>query len=202
MCFSSGDGGAAARARADEDARQARIKSGTEKINQTFSQFDDSFYQKRAEDFKAFAAPEAERQYKDANRDLLFNLARSGNLASSERARQMSVVDRERDMAAMRIADKGQEYANQARQQVEQNRTDLINQTMASGDDTLAANQARQRVGMLNTSPAFEGLGSLFETTGGIIKSTRNVEAYQPWAPGMSAFTSPGKSSRMVGDKK
>jgi hypothetical protein len=202
MCFSSGDGGAAARARADEDARQARIKAGTEKINQTFSQFDDSFYQKRADDFKAFSAPEAERQYKDANRDLLFNLARSGNLASSERARQMGVVDRERDMAAMRIADKGQEYANNARQQVEQNRTDLINQTMASGDDTLAANQARQRVGMLSSSPAFAGLGSLFETTGGIIKSTRNVEAYQPWAPGMNAFTNPGKSSRYVPDGK
>lgn len=195
MCFSSGDGGAAARARADEEARQARVKAGMSSINETFSQFDDSFYNKRANEFSNWATPEAARQYKDANRDLIFNLARSGNLASSERARQMGIVDRERDMAAMKIADKGREYANQARQQVEQNRTDLINQTMASGDDTLAANQARQRVGMLSTSPAFEGLGSLFETTGGIVKATRNVEAYQPWAPGMSAFWGGSKGS-------
>lgn len=188
MCFSSGDGGAAARARADEEARQARVKAGTAAVNDTFSKFDDSFYKKRADEYSAFATPEAARQYKDANRDLMFNLARSGNLASSERARQMGIVDRERDMAAMKIADKGQEYANQARQQVEQNRTDLINQTLASGDDSLAANQARQRVGMLSSSPAFEGLGSLFETTGGIVKATRNIESYQPYAPGMGAF--------------
>lgn len=188
MCFSSSDGGAAARARAEEEARQGRIKAGTAAINEKFGQFDDSFYNKRKQDYVNFATPDAQRQYKDAKGSILYGLARGGNLASSERARQLGVVDRERDAATMRIADKGAEYANQARSQVESNRTDLINQVNATGDATLAANQAMSRSATLRPSPAFEGLGSLFENSGNIVKAGRQAEYYNPGAPGLSAL--------------
>ena len=198
MCFSSSDGGAAARARADEEARQARIKAGTAAINEKFGEFDDSFYNKRKQDFVNFATPDAQRQYKDAKGSVLYGLARSGNLASSEQARQLGVVDRERDAATMRIADKGAEYANQARSQVESNRTDLINQVNATGDATLAANQAMNRSATLRPSPAFEGLGSLFENSGNIVKAGRQAEYYNPNAPGLGALFGKNTKSSSV----
>lgn len=199
MCFSSSDGGAAARARQEEEARQGRIKQGTAAINEKFSEFNDEFYNKRKQEFADFANPDAQRQFKDAQGGVLYGLARSGNLASSERARQLGVVDRERDTAAMRIADKGAEYANQARTQVENNRTDLINQVQATGDATLAANQAMNRSATLRPSPAFEGLGSLFENSGNIIKAGRQAEYYNPGAPGVGALFGKGGKSVSYG---
>ena len=199
MCFSSSDGGAAARARQEEEARQGRIKQGTASINEKFSEFNDEFYNKRKQEFADFANPDAQRQFKDAQGGVLYGLARSGNLASSERARQLGVVDRERDTAAMRIADKGAEYANQARTQVENNRTDLINQVQATGDATLAANQAMNRSATLRPSPAFEGLGSLFENSGNIIKAGRQAEYYNPGAPGVGALFGKGGKSVSYG---
>lgn len=58
MCFGGGGGdGGAAQARADEQARQARIKQGVGRINEQFNQFDDSFYQGRKDAYRAFATP-------------------------------------------------------------------------------------------------------------------------------------------------
>lgn len=202
MCFSSSDGGAAERARQEEEARQGRIKAGTAAINEKFAGFDDQFYEKRKQEFADFANPDVQRQYKDAQGGVLYGLARSGNLASSERARQLGVVDRERDTATMRVADKGAEYANQARTQVENNRTDLINQVNATGDSTLAANQAMNRAATLRPSPAFEGLGSLFENSGSIIKAGRQAEYYNPGAPGVGALFGRGGKSQTVNTGK
>lgn len=201
MCFSSSDGGAAARARSEEEARQGRIKAGTAAINDKFSGFNDEFYAKRKQEYADFANPDAQRQYKDAQGGILYGLARSGNLASSERARQLGVVDRERDTAAMRIADKGAEYANTARTQVENNRTDLINQVNATGDATLAANQAMNRSATLRPSPAFDGLGSLFENSGNIIKAGRQAEYYNPGAPGVGGLFGKSSKSQTVNNK-
>lgn len=188
MCFSSGDGGASERARAEEDARQGRIKEGTAKISETFGEFNDDFFKKRQTDYQSSQRPEVDRQFKEAQGNIMYGLARTGQLGSSERSRQLGVVGRERDSAALKVADKGLEYANQARAQVEQSRTDLLNQLNATSDSQLASNQAANRMNVLRASPAFEGLGSLFETSGGIAKNVRQAEYYNPGSPGWSAL--------------
>lgn len=200
MCFSSGDGGAAARARAEEEARQARIREGSMKIADTFSTFDDEFFKKRQADYENSQRPEVDRQFKEAQGNIMYGLARTGNLGSSERTRQLGVVGRERDAAALKVADKGLEYANQARAQVEQSRTDLLNQLNATSDAQLASNQAANRMNVLRASPAFEGLGSLFETSGNIAKSVRQAEYYNPGSPGWSGLN-PFASSNNSGGK-
>ena len=197
MCFSSGDGGAADRARAEEEARQQRIREGSKRINETFAEFDDGFFKKRQMEYQSSQRPEVDRQYKEAQGNIMYGLARSGQLGSSERTRQLGVVGRERDAAALKVADKGMEYANQAKAQVEQSRTDLMNQLNATGDSQLAANQAANRMGVLRARPAFESLGSLFETSGGIAKNVRQAEYYNPGSPGWSGLNpmNPGKGA-------
>lgn len=197
MCFSAGDGGAGSRARAEEEARQSRIREGSAKISETFGEFDDNFFSKRQKDYQAAMQPDVDRQFKEAQGNIMYGLARTGNLGSSERTRQLGVVGRERDAAALKVADKGLEYANQARAQVEQSRTDLLNQLNATSDAQLASNQAANRMGVLRASPAFEGLGSLFETSSGIAKQVRQAENYNPGSPGWSGLhpTSPSKGA-------
>lgn len=188
MCFSAGDGGAAARARSEEEARQTRIREGSAKISETFSEFNDDFFKKRQTDYQTAMQPDVDRQFKEAQGNIMYGLARTGNLGSSERSRQLGVVGRERDAAALKVADKGLEYANQARAQVEQSRTDLLNQLNATSDAQLASNQAMNRMNVLRASPAFEGLGSLFETSSGIAKNVRQAENYNPGSPGWSGL--------------
>lgn len=139
-------------------------------------------------EYQASQRPEVDRQFKEAQGNIMYGLARSGQLGSSERTRQLGVVGRERDEAALKVADKGMEYANQAKAQVEQSRTDLMNQLNATGDSQLAANQAAARMSTLRARPAFEGLGSLFETSGGIAKQVRQAEYYNPGSPGWSGL--------------
>lgn len=59
MCFGGGGGGdgGAAQARADEMARQARIKTGVGNINQKFEKFDDGFFKGRGQAYTNFATP-------------------------------------------------------------------------------------------------------------------------------------------------
>jgi hypothetical protein len=164
------------------------------KIADTFSAFDDEFFKKRQTDYQNSQRPEVDRQFKEAQGNIMYGLARTGNLGSSERTRQLGVVGRERDAAALKVADKGLEYANQARAQVEQSRTDLLNQLNATSDAQLASNQAANRMNVLKASPAFEGLGSLFETSGNIAKSVRQAEYYNPGSPGWSNLNPFGSS--------
>lgn len=189
MCMGGGGGGnAAAQAREDEKRRQERIQKGMGNINETFSTFDDSFYDRRANAYKAFAMPNVESQYKDAHQGLVYNLARSGNLASSEAARQMGILNQDRNSANLKVADASLDYANKSRQQVEQARTDLVNQLMATADPSTAASQAAARSATLTPDPAMVGLGDLFGNTMKLANVTNKASMYLDNAPGWSAW--------------
>jgi len=189
MCMSGGGGGnAAAQARQDEERRQARIKQGMGSISDTFSTFDDSFYDRRANAYKTFAMPNVQSQYKDAHKGLVYSLARSGNLASSEAARQMGVLNQEKNAANLKVADASLDYANKSRQQVEQSRTDLVNQLMATADPSVAASQAAARSASLTPDPAMVGLGDLFGNTMRLANVTNKASMYMDNAPAWSAW--------------
>ena len=71
MCFGGGGGdGGAAQARADENARQARIKTGVGNINQKFDKFDDGFFKGRGQAYTNFATPQVNDQYKQVSDQL------------------------------------------------------------------------------------------------------------------------------------
>lgn len=190
MCFGGGGGdGGAQQARADEAARQARITEGRQKINDVFSQFDDNFYKKREADYASFAQPQLDSQSKEARNELMFSLARSGNMASSEMGKQLGVLEREKNLAQSKLSDAGIAYANQARQQVEQSRGDVLNQLMATSDPSVAASQANARAALANQyNPIVDTLGNLFNRTMTIAGNTNRASMYMPDAPGWEAF--------------
>ena len=87
MCL--GDGGRSAqlaeaeRVRAEEEARQGRVREGADKINQTFAGYDDDFYKGITQNYLDYATPQVEDQFQDAARQLRINLARNAMLNSS-----------------------------------------------------------------------------------------------------------------------
>lgn len=154
---------AAARARADEEARQKRIREGTDSINQTFTQFDDDYFAKLRDSYVGYARPQLDEQMGDARKQLTFALARSGNLDSSTRGEQSADLQKTYDLNLQDIADKGREYETTARNNVEQARGDLVSQLQLTGDNTGAANAALSRATALASPPAYSPIGQLFQ---------------------------------------
>ena len=156
-------GGEAARARADEEARQARIRSGTASINDTFdSQFTDDYYSQRRDAYTNYATPQLEDQYADAQKQLTYALARGGLLDSSIRGSKLGELQQQYALQNQDIADKALASETDARNAVEDARSNLITTLNATGDAEQAASTAISRASALSQPAAYSPLTSLF----------------------------------------
>lgn len=155
-------GGEAKAARADEQARQARIREGTGRINNIFGQFDDDYFNGRREAYTNYANPQLEQQYGDAQKELTFALARGGNLNSSVRGQQAGTLQQKFDLNKQMVADQALASESEARNAVEDSRANLIAMLNATGDATGAANSALARSSALSKPAAFSPLSNLF----------------------------------------
>jgi hypothetical protein len=166
MCFGDGGAGAmrdeAARQRAEEEARQGRIREGRKKIDEAFSGFDDNFYSDREKSYLDYATPQLDDQFEDAVSDLTLALARSNLLNSSARARKFKDLQKSYGLQARNIADKAKEYGSGARRSVESAKADLQSQNMSLADPSLIAANAANRALAMTELPPYSPLGALF----------------------------------------
>lgn len=169
MCGGGGGDGGAKEARRREEERQARIRSGTDLINQQFGRYDDGFYDQRREAYMDYAQPQLQRQFSDVYTQLISALSRGGILQSSVGARKIGDLQRQYDLQKQGVVDTGLDYANQARRSVEDTRSSLIMDLQASADPAAAQQAALQRAQTLSAMPRFSPLGDLFSNvTAGI----------------------------------
>jgi hypothetical protein len=168
MCF-GGDGGAgdiARQQRADEVARQERIKAGMARINSIFDAqggFDDAYFAKQGKAYMDYATPQLERSYKRAKDNMIYALSRSGILQSSAAIDKNSELTGEFDQSRLDIANTAQNKSNEARQNVEGVRANIVNQLNATGDDAAAADAALRQARNLNMPQTnFSPLSNLF----------------------------------------
>lgn len=189
MCTGGGGGdGGAAQARADEAARQARIKQGTASIDKNFSGFNDAFFNSRANAYTNFANPQLADQYARTQQNLTYNLARQGLTASSEASRNAGELQRQYNDNRAQIAAQGMDAANDARNQVEQNRSELLAQLNATSDPAAAAASAVNRADILSRQQSFSPLGQLFANTTGLLGNAATAGYYDRNAPGLSPY--------------
>lgn len=162
MCMAGGSGGAAAAQRAEASRRQEEIRKGTEEIDKNFGRFGDGFFDRSRRDYLDYTLPQAHRQFKDAHGNTLAHLARSGQLNTSAGANKLADLFEARELARGNIASKAEEFANQHRQQVNQEKRSLISALNASGDASQAANLSANAAVALANAPAIDPLGNLF----------------------------------------
>jgi hypothetical protein len=187
MCFGSPGDGGAAQARADEQARQDRIKQGVSSVNNTFDKFDNNFYNQRGQAYQNYATPQLNNQYKQMSNNLAYSLARNGNTNSSEQARQGGILQSDNAFAHQQIADQSIAEQQKARQQVEENRNSLINQLQATSNPSLAASGAERQAASLAMQPAFSPLGNLFANTTSVLGNAAQAGYYSN-GPGVGAY--------------
>lgn len=161
----SGGGGAnreAKRARQAEEKRQAEIRKGTDRINTRFGQFDNDFFNERRQSYVDYATPQLEDQYDTAGDQLTFALARAGQLDSSTRGDKESELQKLFEINRQGVVDGARAYETEARTDVEDARTGLIQTLQATGDAKGAAQGALSRARALSRAPAFNPLEQLF----------------------------------------
>jgi len=158
-----GGDGEAKKARKAEEARQARIRAGTEEINKVFDgNFTDDFFGDRRGSFVEFARPQVDEQFGDATEQLTYQLARNGTLNSSIAGDQTADLNRQYDIQLQDITDQARQYESTARTAVEDARANLIATLNATGDAEGAANAALARSTALSSTPAYSPVGQLF----------------------------------------
>ncbi len=121
--------------------------------------FDDGFYQNLENKYLDYARPALDDQFLNARKQLVFALARSGNLASTSAAQRQAKLDAEKARYEGDITNAAHGYSNQTRTDVENARDSLISQLTATEDPSAAAQGAVQRAAVLSRPPAFNPVG-------------------------------------------
>lgn len=202
MCF--GDGGAskqAAQQRADELARQERIRSGMASIDRAFGGFDDAFYKKRADDYVAYAMPQLDRQLGNTRDQLIYALSRTGNLDSSAAIKRNADLMEEGNAQRIGVANTGLDQANRLRSQVENTRAGVVSQLNATGDSEAATAAAMRGAQNLYQPEGYSPLGNVFaafaNTLSGIGANANN--GYSGFFGGGSPLFTGKSAQRVVG---
>jgi hypothetical protein len=203
MCFggSSSADNIAQSQRNDEIARQRRIKSGMASIDQVFGGFNPAFYQKRADDYTAFAMPEVDRQAEQQRRNLIFTLARTGNLDSSAAIDKGAELTQEVNKQRVGVSNEAQNQENSLRNQVEQTRGNVVAELNATGDAQAASNSALRASQNLNQPAGYSPLGNLFLNFAQTLAAvgSRAGNGYQGFMGGGSApLFAPGGGAQTV----
>lgn len=174
---------AAEQSRKDEAARQDQLSRGMGNINSTFSQYNDGYYNNLANQYRSFYAPQLDKQYRDAKEQALFNAARAGTINSSAASKTNADVASRFGEQRQAIESGANNYANQARQQIEAQRAGLVSQLYSTGDSSVAAAGMNQ-IGA-PALPALSPLASVFDGISGLAANDARIRAYDPNAPGI-----------------
>lgn len=163
----------AQRARAEEEARAARIQKGLEDIRVVFEGGTNSagtafegtqpLLTQREDALKGFYLPQLDKKTGDARDELAFALARAGQLTSTTAAKKQGELAESSALERGSILSKIASDVAGQRTRYNQHRSSLEAGLRASGDATAATNQALQAaVTFRQEQPELEPLGNLF----------------------------------------
>lgn len=162
MCGPSGDGGASAQARQQEQQRQSAINAGMASIDSTFSKFDDDYFNDYFNKEMDMATPNIAKQFTDANEQTLFGLARDGNLQSSAAGKVYGNVADRKDEALLNASNTASADENALRSQIASQRSNLVSQLNATADPSAAASGAISSAAISSRPPVYSPVTNIF----------------------------------------
>ena len=170
MCFSKpSQPDYSAEDRAREEQRQATVRAGSDAVNQAFSRFGPKYYGGIADAFRGYYRPQLEEQAKDARRAVALSTADNPNSSSSNR--MAANLERDRTRRIGELDNAAVDAVNQAKQDVEGRRGNLLNVVEAGGSVENAASQAISQASADIGRPNFSPLGDLFGRYTGLLST-------------------------------
>lgn len=168
------------RVEAERAIKEGRLMAGNPTTQQVQGQFNDNFFNSIADNYTNFALPQLQEQHTKAGDELIYDLARTGNLDSSTRATKGAELQKAYDLNKQSIADKALSLKNDTKNAVEDARFNIISQLNATGDADGAANAAMTRASALSQpSMDFSPLTGLFaDFTSGLGNAYAQERAY------------------------
>jgi len=151
----------AERIRQAEERRQQNIAQGATDIASVFGQFNDDFYNKRSGDYLNYALPQLDREYETEQRQLIAQLARSGNLNSSLRGDLSGKLLNDYNTRKTSLQDTANKYAADARAQVESARGELLQSNSQLADPGTIRTMAQARATGVAIDPQYQSLGDM-----------------------------------------
>jgi hypothetical protein len=156
-----------------EAKRQADIRTGTQRVNDTFSQYNDDFYDSIAKAYEEYYSPQLGEQFNQAKRSLVLSSPSTG---SSSFARRVGELTRDMQRQQVSLRERGQGAANQQRQSIENSRLSLIDSVNRGLGVDEAGNMASDRARLLSAPPTYDALPDLF---GRFVSGAGNVARAQ-----------------------
>lgn len=147
------------------DEQQAAIRNNTGLIDNTFAQFDDSYFARAADDYTAGYIPDLTQQLEKARDTLKAQLAAKGMLESSVGADKFGALEETAARARSDVAAKGQDFAQNLRGRVNATKAQLYNAAQSAADpNSLAARAAGEAsaIAQAPNTPAAPSIGNLF----------------------------------------
>jgi hypothetical protein len=102
-------------------------------VNQTFAPYNDAYYNQYAKDYADALQPEVDRQYSQAHGQMVFGLARNGQLNSQAHADLQGSLDQARGRAMSDIATQASQASQNLRSQVGQAQNSILAQMLSTG---------------------------------------------------------------------
>jgi hypothetical protein len=124
----------AAEVRRYNEGRQKFITEAKGTIDDTFRQFDDSFYQDFKDKFLAYYAPKLEKSFGDASRDMTLKFADNANLNSSAAARSFGELTEAKAEAQAGVAAKAEEGSRSLQADILRQRNDALASVFNAAD--------------------------------------------------------------------
>ena len=153
----------ARRARADEEARQARIKEGTARVREQFAgQFNPGYYARLGDALNQRYDKDLQQQYHDATQELQAALMRAGLFDSSVGAERTGLASEKYQQALAQVEGAKTDTIQRRKQDVAQAENSVISQLTATADQNAAFANAESQIKANYEQPQFPVLGQLF----------------------------------------
>lgn len=155
------------------DLKAAKLRTGKAGIDSVFSGFNDDYFSGLAKNYIDYAVPQLNDQYSEAKKNIVYDLARKGNLNSTVAGDQYALLDKENARNLTGIGSTAGDVANSARRDVASNKNEVIGQLNTTYDTDSAVNDALSRSRMLAAPPSFSPLGNLFTNVTALAAQSR-----------------------------
>jgi hypothetical protein len=160
MCLSVPDYGKTAIKQ--EKERQTRVEQGIGAVNAAYSGFNEPFYQNRVNAYTRYAMPQLAEQYRDTSNQLRYAMGNRGLVGSSAMGEARSALNRNNTRAVQAVGDTAIGQAQALRQQVENSRSNLLNQLYQTAEPAGAASAATGTAASFAMPSAMPSLGNMF----------------------------------------